>query len=51
MGVRLVPQAEVNPRILNGSYRESRPSDYIARGPLSADTVEKLDNLDGRISR
>ena len=32
----LVPEAEVNLGILNGSYRESGPSDFIAQQPLSA---------------
>ena len=27
-----MPEAEVNPGFLNGGYRESRPSDIIARG-------------------
>jgi len=34
--VHFVPEAEVNPGILNGSYRESWPSDFITQGPLSA---------------
>ncbi len=31
LGVRLVPEAEVNTGILNGSYRESCCSDLIAK--------------------
>jgi len=42
-----VPEAEVNLEILNVGYRESWPSDYIAQGRQCADTVEKLDNLNG----
>ncbi len=36
LGVRLVPKAEVNLGILNGSYRESWPSDFVAQGRLGA---------------
>jgi len=30
-----VPEAELEPGILNVSFRESRPSDFTAQGPLS----------------
>jgi hypothetical protein len=36
LNVRSVPEAEVNPGILNGSYRESRPSDSAWQLRLSA---------------
>jgi len=35
LSVRLVPEAEVNPGILNVGYGESRRSDFIAQLPLS----------------
>jgi hypothetical protein len=34
--VRFVPEAEVNPGILNVGYRESCRSDFIAQEPLNA---------------
>jgi hypothetical protein len=37
-----VPEAEVNPGILNVGYRESRPSDFIAQGRQCAHSGHSL---------